>query len=63
MCPLDHRAGQGFDEFGDQYTGEFDLDEYGLDDVDPDIFKDPTLMVKWLKKMDSNREQSQNGDD
>lgn len=54
---------EGFDEFGDQYTGEFDLDEYGLDDVDPDIFKDPTLMVKWLKKMDSNREQSQNGDD
>lgn len=54
---------EGFDEFGDEYTGEFDLDEYGLDDVDPNIFKDPTLMVKWLKQMDSDQEQSQNGDD
>lgn len=54
---------EGFDEFGDEYTGEFDLDEYRLDDVDPNIFKDPTLMVKWLKKMDSDQEQSQNGDD
>lgn len=42
--------GEGFDESGDEYTGEFDLDEYGLDDIDPNIFKDPTLMVKWLKK-------------
>ena len=54
---------EGVDEFGDEYTGEFDLDEYGLDDVDPNIFKDPTLMVKWLKKMDHDQEQSQNGDD
>lgn len=53
---------EDFDEFGDEYTGEFDLDEYGFDDVDPNIFRDPTLMVKWLKKVDSDREQSQNGE-
>ena len=27
-----------------------DKDFYEFDDVDPEIFRDPTLMVKWLKK-------------
>lgn len=30
-------------------------DEYEFDDVDPEIFRDPTLMVKWLNRMENNR--------
>lgn len=31
-------------------TEETIKDEYEFNDVDPEIFRDPTLMVKWLKK-------------
>ncbi len=27
-------------------------DEYEFDDVDPEIFRDPTLLVKWLNKLE-----------
>lgn len=45
---------QDFDE-DDEFVDEADAlvtaeDEYEFDNVDPEIFKDPTLMVKWLKK-------------
>ena len=29
-------------------------DEYEFDDLNPEIFKDPTLMVKWLDRVDDN---------
>jgi hypothetical protein len=29
-------------------------DEYEFDDVNPEIFQDPTLMVKWLKQVEDN---------
>lgn len=42
------------DEFYDgEEDSELDWDEY--DDVDPEIFRDPTLMVKWLKKLDAEK--------
>ena len=34
---------------GDQST---ESDEYEFADVDPEIFRDPTLMVKWLNKLE-----------
>lgn len=42
------------DDFEDdeEYSEETDRDEYEFDDVDPEIFRDPTLMVKWLKKQE-----------
>ena len=30
------------------------FDEYEFDGVDPEIFRDPILMVKWLNKMVNN---------
>ena len=39
------------DDFGDEDTFEEEKsDIYEFDDVDPEIFRDPTLMVKWLNK-------------
>ena len=39
------------DDFGDEDSSEEEkLDIYEFDDVDPEIFRDPTLMVKWLNK-------------
>lgn len=35
------------DDFFDEYEQR---DEYEFDEVDPEIFRDPTLMVKWLNK-------------
>lgn len=35
------------DNFFDEYEQQ---DEYEFDEVDPEIFRDPTLMVKWLNK-------------
>lgn len=29
-------------------------DEYEFDDVNPEIFRDPTLMVKWLNQVENN---------
>ena len=33
-------------------TDRLEWDDYELNDVDPEIFRDPALMVKWLKKME-----------
>jgi len=39
------------DEFADEYgDGFLEEDDFDLEGVDPEIFKDPTLMVKWLEK-------------
>ena len=39
------------DDFGDEDSSEEEkLDIYEFDDVAPEIFRDPTLMVKWLNK-------------
>lgn len=50
----DELEDQDFEE-DDEFVDEEDAfvakeDEYEFDDVNPEIFKDPTLMVKWLKK-------------
>ena len=49
------------DDFEDdeQYNDEDEseeasLDEYEFEDVDPEIFRDPSLMVKWLNKHDQS---------
>lgn len=50
--PFDEdRADEENDMYGDE---DYQQNEYEFDDVDPEIFKDPTLMVKWLKKADNN---------
>ena len=38
----------------DDFFDEEQQDEFEFDDVDPEIFRDPTLMVKWLNSMDNN---------
>lgn len=38
------------DEFFDEDSESEEKDKYEYDDVDPEIFRDPTLMVKWLNK-------------
>ena len=38
------------DEFFDEDSENDERDEYEFDDVDPEIFRDPTLMVKWLNR-------------
>lgn len=40
--------------YEDADIDESERDVYEFDDVDPDIFCDPTLMVKWLAKQDGN---------
>ena len=40
-----------FDDFLAEYEQR---DEYEFDGVDPGIFRDPTLMVKWLKQIENN---------
>ena len=43
------------DEFeDDEYVGDIERDEYEFDNFDPSIFQDPTLMVKWLNRQDSD---------
>lgn len=39
------------DDYYDEYE---ELDEYEFDDVDPEVFQDPTLMVKWLNRTDND---------
>lgn len=39
------------DSFESDEEGK-ERDFYEFDDVDPEIFRDPTLMVKWLEKLD-----------
>ena len=38
------------DESPDKKTEETIKDEYEFNDVCPEIFRDPTLLVKWLEK-------------
>lgn len=39
------------DEFTDEYGDDaLEEDDFDLEGVDPEIFKDPTRMVKWLEK-------------
>lgn len=38
------------DEFFDKNMDETAQDKYEFDGVDPEIFRDPVLMVKWLEK-------------
>ena len=38
------------DEFFDEDADNTELDEYEFDDVDPEIFRDPSLMVKWINR-------------
>lgn len=38
------------DEFYEEEFQDDEHDEYEFDDVDPEIFRDPTLMVKWLNR-------------
>ena len=39
------------DEFAEEEDAEEnEPDVYEFEDVDPEIFRDPTLMVKWLRK-------------
>ena len=40
------------DEFLDAEQEDVDYDEYEFDNVDPEVFRDPTLLVKWLNKKD-----------
>ena len=50
----DNPFGEEIDSGDDDTFGESDeymeRDYYEFDDVDPEIFRDPTLMVKWLNK-------------
>ena len=52
----DNPFGEEIDSEDDDTFGESDeyveRDNYEFDDVDPEIFRDPTLMVKWLNKSD-----------
>lgn len=48
----DDRLGE--DEFFIDDAEDTEMDEYEFDDIDPEIFRDPTLMVKWLNKMERN---------
>lgn len=42
---------EGVDESDDEiFDEEYELDEYEFGDMDPEIFKDPSLMVKFLEK-------------
>lgn len=45
--PFDEEDGEADDEMFDE---EYEKDEYEFEDIDPEIFKDPTLMVKFLEK-------------
>ena len=37
-------------DYGLDEDESFEQDEYEFDDVDPEIFRDPSLMVKWIQK-------------
>lgn len=44
------------DSLDDEYTDGEEKDDYEFDDFDPEIFRDPALMVKWLNRQDSARD-------
>ena len=39
-----------FEEIEDDSSDGYQHDEYEFDGIDPEIFKDPTLMIKFLEK-------------
>lgn len=43
------------DEYFDEDADNTESDEYEFDDVDPEIFRDPLLMVKWLNHHSQNQ--------
>ena len=43
------------DSLDDEYTDGEEKDDYEFYDFDPEIFRDPALMVKWLNHQDSVR--------
>lgn len=43
------------DEFFDEDAESENKDEYEFDDIDPEIFRDPLLMVKWLNRHTQNQ--------
>lgn len=45
----DEMDSEGDEERGDDVDAD-DTDVYEYDDIDPAVFSDPTLMVKWLEK-------------
>ena len=50
---IEEHEGDGF--LDDEYVGESEQDIYEFDDVALEVFQDPTLMVKWLKKQESQQ--------
>lgn len=43
------------DEFFDEDAESENKDEYEFDDIDPEIFRDPLLMEKWLNRHTQNQ--------
>lgn len=41
-----------YDEDDESEDGDAPMDEYLFENVDPEIFNDPTLMVKWLERIE-----------
>lgn len=59
LLSIDEDEDQGTDNLDNKPFNEEQVDsqdEYDFGDVDPEIFKDPTLMVKWLEKHDQSNE-------
>ena len=46
------------EELDDDYD-EIELDEYEYEDLDPELFEDPTLLVKWLERRNSENDDDQ----
>jgi len=51
------------DRFEEKREDVPELAEYEFDDVDPEIFRDPTLMVKWIEKHSSDKNETQKNDE
>lgn len=47
---LGHEEDLDDDEFLDESADNTEIDEYEFDNVDPEIFLDPSLMVKWINR-------------
>ena len=47
------------EELDDDYDDEIELDEYEYGDLDPELFEDPTLLVKWLERRNVENEEEQ----
>lgn len=44
------------EDLGDDYNDEIEYDEYEYEDLDPELFEDPTLLVKWLERRHAENE-------